>query len=130
MRLSCRNAENLLLTDEVLKSLSITWLELKRRIDKWIQNNASHIHYKVMSEFKDSNYKRKDFNIKDIRNDLMGIIGSSKPWEVAVGHVIGQLKYDNSIDFSIEGSIYNFLGKKIVKNIIPKGRHRKKENAS
>ena len=119
MKLSCRNAENLLLTDEVLGSLSITWDNLRNRIDEWLKNNSSHVHYKVMRSFKDNDYNRKDINIKDIRNDFMGIIGSSKPWEVAVGQVIGQLKWGDSTDFSTEGSIYNFLGEKLVKSIIP-----------
>lgn len=48
MRLSCRNCENLLLSDEVLKSLNISWEELKRLIDDWLMVNQNHSHYSEM----------------------------------------------------------------------------------
>lgn len=119
-KLSCRNAESLLLSNEVLSSLEITWDELKSRIDDWTSKNSCHIHFEIMEDFKKNGYDRKNFNIKDIRNDLIGIIGSSKAWEVAVGQVIGQLEWNDLTNFDVEGSIYNFLGEKLVKTILAK----------
>lgn len=119
MRLKCRNAENLLLANEVLETLSITWDELKTKIDKWISKNESHGHYSIMKKFQEEGYDRKNFDIKDVRNDLMHIIGSQKPWEVAVGQTIGRLTLDMQTDFSSDGSIYNFFGEKLATNILP-----------
>lgn len=118
MKLSCRNAENLLLTDDVLESLGTNWDELKKNIGAWIDKNEDHYHFQSMKKFKDEGYKRKDYDLKEIRNDLMGIIGSSKPWEVAVGQVIASLSIDNHIDCNVNGKMLSFLGEKVVKNIL------------
>ncbi len=120
MKLSCRSAENLLLSNEVLGSLNLNWDELKNKIDEWIKKNTEHTHYSAMQKFKYQNYDRKNSDIKEIRNDLMGIIGSPKPWEVVVGQVIATLNWDEQTDFSKDGSIYNFLGEKVVRNLCPK----------
>jgi predicted ATPase len=122
MRLSCRNTENLLLSDEVLSSLGLIWDNLKKGVDKWIGKNADHVHYSAMNSFRESGYDRKNFDLKEIRNDLMGIMGSSKPWEVVVGQVIAKLNWGDGTNFSDEGSIYNFLGEKTVKNLCPQVR--------
>ena len=119
MKLSCRNAENLLLSNEVLEKLGLRWDDLKKKIDDWIEKNIKHPHYFVMQQFKQSKYDREKFDLKEIRNDLMGIVGNSKPWEVVVGQVIANLNWDKETDFSREGSIYNFLGEKIIKNLCP-----------
>lgn len=117
MKLSCRSAENLILSDEVLNSFGINWDRLKQKIDEWIEKNNEHKHYPIMKKFKEEGYDRKNADIKEIRNDLMGIIESSKPWEVAVGQVIASLSCNENTDFLREGSIYNFLGEKVVKNL-------------
>ncbi|MBZ1345520.1 MAG: hypothetical protein KY055_02755, partial [Candidatus Nealsonbacteria bacterium] len=84
--------------------------------------NTEHPHCFVMQKFKENNYDRKNADLKEIRNDLMGIIGSSKPWEVVVGQVVANLNWNEQTDFSKEGGIYNFLGEKVVKNLCPKTR--------
>jgi len=50
----------------------------------------------------------------------MGIIGSEKPWEVAIGQILGNLTYNTTTDFNLEGSIHNYLGGKLVQAIIPR----------
>jgi len=121
-RLTCRNAENLLLSDEVLSSLSTDWEDLKNKMDEWLveKTGKSHAHFETMKLFKESEYNRKDFDIKEIRNDVMGIIGSSKPWEVAIGQVIGNIHWSNTTDFNKDGSILSYLGEKLVKTILIK----------
>ncbi|MDP2684736.1 MAG: AAA family ATPase [bacterium] len=120
MKLSCRNAENLLLADEVLSTLSVTWDQVKERIDIWLKANAQHSHFSVMNGFKDGGYDRKNYDIKEIRNDLMGIIGSAKPWEVVVGQSIAGLSWNDSINFNEDGKILSCLGRKVVENLISK----------
>ncbi len=121
-RLICRNAENLLLSDEVLTSLSINWEDLKNKIDEWLveKTGKNHPHFETMKLFKEGGYNRKDFDIKEIRNDIMGIIGSSKPWEVAIGQAIGNIHWNNATDFNKDGSILSYLGEKLTKNILIK----------
>ena len=115
MRLSCRAAENLLLSDESLARLGTDWNKLKPKIKAWIENNSNHSHHLVMSAFRDSDFDRKMFNLKKIRNDLMGIIESSKPWEVVVGQTIATTNY---IDSPMANSIQDYLGKKLVCTIL------------
>jgi hypothetical protein len=120
MKLSCRSAENLLLTDEVLEFLETNWDQMKQKIESWLGSNSEHSHYSAMNNFKNSSYDRKDHDIKEIRNDLMGIIGSSKPWEVVVGQKIASLNWSDSTNFSEEGKILSYLGNKVAENLIPK----------
>ena len=118
MRLTCKGAENLLLTDEVLTSLSTTWRDVESRIDSWIERNNDHQYWPTMNAFKEGGYDRKTFDLKEIRNLLMGaVIGSNKPWEVAVGQVIAGLK--RTSPGSGEHSIINYLGMKLVNAILP-----------
>ncbi|MBD2598287.1 AAA family ATPase [Nostoc spongiaeforme FACHB-130] len=115
MKLSCRAAENLLLSNDVLNRLKITWGELISKIDTWIERNNDHQHYKYMLSFKNSNYPRKTFDLKEIRIDLMGIIGSNKPWEIPIGQAIGELKISDNYT---ENSLQDYLGAKLVNNIL------------
>jgi len=118
-RLSCRNAENLLLTDEVLSSLSISWEELQNAIKTWLENNKDHQHFELMKSFQDGGFDRKQFDTKVIVNDLMSIIGHSKPWQVAVGQSIGKTFSDLDKPGDDEGGLVNFLGEKFVNTIAP-----------
>lgn len=119
-KLACRNAENLLLTNEVLQTFSTNWEQMKEKVNVWLDKNSDHIHYDVMNGFKNDDFDRNNYDIKEVRNDLMGIIGSSKPWEVAIGQTIANLTWNGSTQFNQDGSIYSFLGEKLVQNIIPR----------
>src|SRR3989344_2731270 len=120
MKLCCRNAENLLLTDDVLEALSITWDQVKERIETWLTTNPQHPHFSVMNGFKGADFDRKNYDTKEIRNDLMGIIGSSKPWEVVVGQTIANVTWNDSTNFDEDGKLMSFLGKKVTENLLPK----------
>ena len=119
MKLSCRASENLLLSDEVLEKLGCRWDCLKEKVDSWLKINHDHGHYAIMSNFKDEGYDRKNFDLKKIRNDLMGIIGSEKPWEVAVGQTIATMTWNDNTDFNEDGKLLSFLGEKIVRTLLP-----------
>ena len=120
LRLSCRSAENLILSDETLQSVGKNWNQTQELFDSWLTNNLSHAHYQSMKNFKDGKYDRMNFSLKEIRNDIMGILGVSKPWEVVVGQTIASLKWELGTDFFKEGSIFAYLGEKTVKNLLPK----------
>ena len=120
MKLSCRASENLLLSDEVLEKLGCSWGCLKAKVNSWLKINHDHGHYAIMRNFKDEGYDRKNFDLKKIRNDLMGIIGSEKPWEVAVGQTIATMTWNDNTDFNEDGKLLSFLGEKVVKTLLPK----------
>ena len=115
-RLSCRAAENLLLSDDVLRFLGTTWDEVKSGIEKWLEINEGHKHFEILNSFRRDGFNRKFFDLKDVRNDLMGIIASSKPWEVAVGQAIGHLNL-TSLDEGSD-SLTSYLGQKLVTQIL------------
>lgn len=91
MRLNCRAAENLIVSDEVLAQLGINWPQVESGIELWLASNAGHPHFGSMSSFKATSYNRSNADLKEIRNDLMGITGSNKPWEVVVGQAVATL---------------------------------------
>jgi len=115
MRLSCRAAENLLLTDDTLAMLNTNWGEVQTKIKHWLEINKGHAHYDDMSEFSKQGFKRKSHNLKSIRNDLMGIMASNKPWEVVVGQAIGNM---NVVAEGHDNSLQEYLGPKVISNII------------
>ena len=84
-RLRCRNAENLIVTDDVLEELGTNWQKLQKDIEEWIEKIPEHPQHIVASEFKESDWNRRCFLLKALRNVLVGLTGSTKPWEVAVG---------------------------------------------
>lgn len=113
-RLNCRNSENLLLSDECLTSLEITFDDLVMRIEHWLEMSEDHPHFEVMNNFLESGFDRRNFDTKVIRNDLLGIIGSPKPWEIVVGQTIGMMRFDGEN----ESSIVNYLGEKLYNHLL------------
>lgn len=121
LRLACRTAENLLLSDEVLTRLGLDWPSVTSRIDDWIDANESHEFYAHMTAFKGSGYERKLHPIKEIRMLLLGVIlTTDKPWEVIVGQAIaafarppaaGPCSYPH-------GSLPDFLGRSVVERLL------------
>ncbi len=116
-RLNCYSSENLLLTDESLAIMSSNWDTVKLGIEKWVRDNQQHPHFDSMSYFMQSSFDRRGTNIKTIRNDILGIIGCDKPWEVIVGKAIASIIDSSSHNYS-DGKIAKFLGKKIVETLL------------
>jgi predicted ATPase len=116
MMLSCRAAENLLLADDCLSSMGVSWADLKIKIDNWLDVNREHAHYSTMVNFQSGSYDRKNFKLKEIRNDLMGILECNKPWEVVVGQAIARMSVsNNALD---PDSLQGYLGEKVVSNLL------------
>lgn len=119
MKLACRNAENLILSNEVLTILGTNWEELKEKIGFWTEVNTGHSHFRQVSDFKENGYDRKKWDIKNIRGVITGtILGEYGPWEVAVGKAIAGLTWSDESDFEEEGSLLSFLGKKVTENLL------------
>lgn len=111
MRLSCRNAENLIVTDDVLAELKTDWPALRAGLEKWIVDNPTHSRIADATAFRDSGWDRKSFQLKNLRMVIVGIAGSTKPWEVAVGQAIARVCEER---FSGQHSLKNYLGEKVV----------------
>lgn len=116
-KLACRAAENLLLSDDVLRSIGITWTDVRGRIEAWLEINPEHPHYSAMSSFKGSEFDRMNADIKKLRNDMLGIIGTYKPWEVLVGQAIAGIVGEGPKDRE-EHSLISFLGPKVCEKIL------------
>ena len=114
---SCRAGENLILSDEVLENLGIDWNLLQIEIDKWLATFTTHQKFAIMKQFKDEGFDRKGFDLKEIRNILTGLTPSAKPWEIAVGQVIGKLVTGEIAKDFANNKICNFLGDKLTNGI-------------
>ncbi len=116
-KLSCRAAENLILCDEVLGSLNMNWVQLEIEIEKWLQSFTTHSKFAVMTAFKNSGYDRKGFDLKELRNILIGLTETSRPWEVVVGKAIAHFVNGlTQLDFN-NNKLCNYLGTKLSEHL-------------
>ena len=116
MRLACRAAENLMLTDDALARAGTNWATLQQKIRVWVASNGQHQYHADVQAFVDDGFDRKVHDLKNIRNILVGLI-SNKPWEVLVGQSIAAAILDANPNVG-EGSLSDYLGAKIWRQII------------
>jgi len=121
MRLFCRTAENLILSDDVLKLLGVNWGKLEIAIEDWLSKYPEHQQSEAMKGFKDAGYDRCQSDVKELRNIFMMLAGSRKTWEVAVGQAIAGLLV--SAASTAEHSLANYLGPKLVTSLNLKSCH-------
>lgn len=100
-RLSCRAAENLLLTEEALAVLETDWITLRQKIQEWITRFENHDRWDEMYAFRESGFDRRNHDLSEIPNVLIGLTPSEKPWEVAVGQAIANADSSESDGHSI-----------------------------
>jgi hypothetical protein len=125
MRLACRNAENLILTDEVLGVLGTDWDAFRSRLNMWIDRERGvteecrHRYFNAATRFAED-CDRKCADIKQCRTLFVGEIAcSNMPWEVAVGKAIaGYAK--RGTGRTDAGSLGDFLGEKVMLNLVPR----------
>jgi|tagenome__1003787_1003787.scaffolds.fasta_scaffold20874389_1 ABC-type multidrug transport system ATPase subunit len=122
MRLHCRAAENLILSDDVLEFLGVDWPSMKTAIEDWLSKFTNHQQFAAMKAFQESGYDRSQSDLKELRNVLMMLAGSQKPWEVAVGQAIAGLL--NARMFFGADSLPSYLGSKLVDTLDLKRRSR------
>lgn len=116
MRLGCRAAENMILSDDTLLIAKISWQRVIDGCQKWLEAYPEHPCTGSMREFADSGFDRLNANLKDIRNVLLVIIGVNKPWEVLVGQAIAAAA-TGSIT-SGDHSLSNYLGRKVCVELL------------
>lgn len=119
IKTSCRAAENLILSDEVLANLNVSWNALEAEIERWLLVFPQHGKFAEMAAFKASGYDRKQFDLKEIRNVLVGLTDSNKPWEIAVGQVMGNIATGTVAKDFNDNKLCNYLGQKLSNLIRP-----------
>ncbi len=115
MRLSCRAAENLMLSDEALALAGTDWVTLQENVRQWADANAGHKYYADVRAFTEGGFDRKGHDLKTIRNILIGLI-TNKPWEFLVGQAIAALAVSGGK--IAEGSLRGYLGTKVCQEIL------------
>jgi hypothetical protein len=117
MRLACRAAENLMLSDDVLVRVGTNWASLKENLLAWTQNqnNREHQYYTHMKRFADEGFDRKGADLKEIRIIILGAI-SGKPWEFLVGQAIGALARGDGL--AGPNSLKDYLGTKVCEQLL------------
>lgn len=114
MRLSCRAAENLMLSDDALALAQTDWPGLQAKIATFVEESPHHPYHAAMAGFA-ADYDRKGADLKDIRNVLIGLM-SNKPWEVLVGQAIARLAQGDGLEG--EHSLREYLGEKVCTNLL------------
>lgn len=107
MKLACRTAENLMLSDDCLQLAGSSWNELRPKITEWRDSHVQHDFFTSVQSFIEGGFDRKSHDLKLIRNILISLI-SEKPWEVLVGQAIARLVREGGSDG--DGSLREFLG--------------------
>ncbi len=117
LRLSCRAAENLMLSDEALALAETDWPQFQKMVQDWAQVNTGHKYHAQVREFVDNDFDRKNANIKSIRNILLGLM-TNKPWEVLVGQAIAKLVKGGRAEEDAASSLKDFLGQKVCERLL------------
>lgn len=114
-RLNCYAIENLLLTDECLSLHGFTEARFIEKAKQWIQINPGHQTTDLINLLINSFEQRRTMKIKDIRNIIVALLGTTKPWEVLIGQLIANnLSNKNTASHSL----YNYLGTKVFNELL------------
>ncbi|OYU69372.1 MAG: hypothetical protein CFE28_04760 [Alphaproteobacteria bacterium PA2] len=115
MRLGCRAAENLMLSDEALALADTDWPTLQEKVRNWCESKTGHKYHAHMQAFIEGGFDRKGHDLKEIRNILVSEM-TNKPWEVLCGQAIATLAQSGGP--AAEGSLRDFLGEKASTQIL------------
>lgn len=115
MRLCCRAAENLMLADDTLAMIGKDWTAVQAATSAWLGSNSTHIFFEEVKQFVEGGLNRKDADLKNIRNIIVGLM-TNKPWEVLVGQAIAKLALNGGGEG--EHSLRGYLGPKICKELL------------
>jgi len=115
MKLACRAAENLILSDDVLTRNGTEWSLIQKLIEEWISTNPNHSQLQHMVEFAKTKFDRYNADLKEIRMILMSILASSKPWEIEVGQAIANIQI---VENPAQHSLQSYLGDKVVRILL------------
>lgn len=114
VRLNCYAIENIILTNECFSKHGYSPDEFNSKMSQWIELNPEHQTTKALINLRDNFSRRRTTKIKEIRNVILALLGTAKPWEVLVGQLIVSELPNSTTD---ENSLRTYLGEKVVKNL-------------
>jgi predicted ATPase len=111
VRLNCYAIENLLLTDECLAAYGHTAESFRKSIQDWAAQRPAHQATQGLKLLAERFEDRRLIKIKEVRNVLVALLGTEKPWEVLVGQVVAKnLETPNES----KNSIHEYLGDDVM----------------
>ncbi|MBW4935930.1 ATP-dependent nuclease [Marinobacter sp. F4206] len=113
-RLNCYAIENILLTNECLLKHGYNPEDFCLKIGQWVDLNPEHQTTKTLINLRDNFDQRRTRKIKDVRNVILALLGTAKPWEVLVGQLIATELQASGTD---ENSLRTYLGDKVVETL-------------
>lgn len=100
IRLRCREVENLLLSDEVIEHCGLTWAEVEKRCEEYIEKKPDSPTGDALILFRDGGYDRINAKLERIRTTLPDLLEKDWSWEVLIGKVIADAILNNKFKAS------------------------------
>jgi predicted ATPase len=116
-RLQCYAIENALVTSECLANLGISWPEFQERANAWINENAGHQDITLLQSLLTAEDRFRNTKIKAIRQLIVAITGSKKPWEVVVGQSLSSV-IGKTVPPDDQFSLLGFVGEAAAKGLL------------
>lgn len=112
--LNCYEIENLLVTDECLRSMGHDWNAFTDKASIYISQMEDGKQKELLSKLIESDDRLQNIKIKSIRNLVLAVCDVSKPWEVVVGQTISSILCDDEYK---SGMMLDFIGKNFLKEV-------------
>lgn len=115
IRLNCYAIENILLCNESLEKHNFTADQFLEELENWLARYPSHQSAGELSTLVSNFDRRRTLKIKALRNVIVALLGSAKPWEVIVGQVVATCAskgFGNDPD-----SLGEYLGEKAIREL-------------
>ncbi|EKO3957615.1 ATP-dependent endonuclease [Vibrio fluvialis] len=119
-RLNCYAIENLILTKESLEIHGFNEDDFVGKMGQWAKINTTHQTTEELKELIDNFDQRRTKKIKNLRNIILALLGTTKPWEVLVGQLIVDKVGSRSTD---PHSLNTYLGEKVIGELFSKQGH-------
>jgi predicted ATP-dependent endonuclease of OLD family len=116
IRLNCYAMENLLLSKQCLETGGFTDINsFKEALTKWADSYPANEYAHEVRYLINNFDQRRTLKIKNIRNIIVALLSSNKPWEVLVGQIVATnaSRADDDTD-----SVQSYLGEKAFKTFL------------
>jgi predicted ATPase len=114
-RLNCYAVENLLLTKECFASHGLQAEEFQKLVADWVEQRPAHPASPLLKTLAENFDDRRTIKIKDVRNVLVALLGTNKPWEVLVGQLLAA---NAKNDDSSKHTIREYLGPNVISKLL------------
>lgn len=116
-RLNCNAIENLLLSDECLQTHGHNAADFRTILAEWVAQRPNHSSSPMLWDLVERFDERRTVKIKDIRNVLVALLGTQKPWEVVIGQLLARQLADPTPSES-RNSLWNYLGPSVIGKLL------------